>query len=60
MRKKNPFRISYLSIVAVCFVVMGSIFLCISQISYKAETKSFQQQKVESLMREFENQLQLM
>lgn len=60
MERKNPFRISYLSIAAVCFVAVSCAFLIIGQINYKAEQKRFYQQKAEVIMKEFENQLQLM
>lgn len=60
MRRNNPFRFSYLGIVAVCFVVVGAFFVCISQITYKTEQKRFYQEKTEVLLREFENQMQLM
>lgn len=60
MKRKNPFWISYLSIVAVCFVVISCVFFIVGQINYKAEQKRFHQQKAEVLIKEFENQLQLM
>ena len=60
MKRNNPFWISYLSIVAVCFVVISCVFFIVGQINYKAEQKRFHQQKAEVIMNEFENQLKLM
>lgn len=60
MKRKNPFRISYLSIVTVCVVLISCVFLIVGQINYKAEQKRFHQQKAEVIMKEFENQLELM
>lgn len=60
MKRKNPFRISYLSIVAVCFVAISCVFFIVGQITYKAEQKRFYQEEAGMLMKEFENQLQLM
>ena len=60
MKRKNLFLPSYLSIVAVCFILFSVAFEATSWYYDYEEQKRFNQQKADLIMKEFENQLQLM
>lgn len=60
IRKKNPFRISFLSITVICCVALSIVFYYISYLNNIATQESHAREKAELIMSDFEVQLQMM
>lgn len=59
-RKKNPFRVSYLSMVVICCLALSIIFYCTDYMSNQRTQKEYNQKKVDLMMEDLEAQLLLM
>ena len=60
MRKKNPFRVSFLCVAVICCVALSIVFFYINYMNNKATQERYAQEKAEQIMEELETQLQLM
>jgi len=60
IRKRNPFRVSFLAVAVICCVALSIVFYCISNMNSKAIQKKHVREKAEMSMEELETQLQLM
>lgn len=60
IRKKNPFRISFLGITVICCVALSIVFYYISYLNDKATQESYARDKTELILSDFETQLKLM
>ena len=60
IRKKNPFRLSFLSVAVICCVTLSIVFYYISYMNNKVTQEKHAQEKLELVMKDFETQLQMM
>lgn len=59
LKRKNPYLISYLSLAIVCCIALSVIFFYINYISFRETQTNYYQKKVELLIDDLENQIEL-
>ena len=58
--RKNPFRLSFLSVAVICCVALSIVFFYISHVNNRETQERYTQEKMELILNDFETQLRMM